>query len=103
MPGPPPAVHLLFNELIRPAILALQGASSCRPQTIEAELSEDLSLPQRGLPRLKSGMLGFEGGRCLVRPVNRTEVSNCYIYCSAAGKGLSRGDKVTVHMTTSLG
>lgn len=99
MPGPPPAVHLLFNELIRPAILALQGAKSCRPQKIQACLTEELYLPERGLPRLKSGLLSFEDGKCLVRPSNRVEVSNCYIYCSPARRELKRGEKVTVHMT----
>jgi molybdopterin molybdotransferase len=99
MPGPPPAVHLLFNELIRPAILALQGAKVCRPQELQACLTEDLHLPERGLPRLKSGLLSFEDGKCLVRPSGRVEASNCYIYCSADERALKRGKKVTVHMT----
>jgi molybdopterin molybdotransferase len=101
MPGPPPAVHLLFNELIRPAILALQGAKSCLPRKIQACLTEDLHLPGRGLPRLKSGMLSFAEGECLVRPSNRVEASNCYIYCSEAGTEFRRGEKVTVHLTGS--
>ncbi len=101
MPGPPPAVHLLFNELIRPAILALQGAKSCRPQKIEAWLTEDLHLPERGLPRLKSGLLSFEEGKCLVRPSNRVEGSNCYISCPASGREVKNGEKVIVHMIDS--
>lgn len=102
MPGPPPAVHLLFNELIRPAIRALQGAKNCQPKEIEAYLTENLYFPKRGLPRLKSGLLDFAEGRCLVRPSKRIDESNCYIYCSAAGTGLKRGDLVTVHLTGSL-
>jgi molybdopterin molybdotransferase len=102
MPGPPPAVHLFFNELIRPAILALQGARHCRPQKIQACLTEDLPLPERGMPRLKSGLLSFADGKCLVRPSTRVEASNCYIYCSATGRELKNGEKVTVHMTDSL-
>ncbi len=102
MPGPPPAVHLLFNELIRPAILALQGAKLCRPQKIEAYLTESLHISKHGLARLKSGLLSFEGGRCLVHSSNRVDMSNCYIYCPAAGGALACGDRVTVHMTGSL-
>jgi len=102
MPGPPPAVHLLFNELIRPAILALQGAHSCRPKHIQAFLTEGLSLPGRGLPRLKSGLLSFKNGQCMVRPAGRNESSNCYINCPATGKEMKMGDQVTVHMTGSL-
>ena len=101
MPGPPPAVHLLFNELIRPAILALQGAKSCRPREIQACLTEDLHLSNRGLPRLKSGLLSFAKGKCLVRPANREEASNCYIYCSAPGRERKSGEEVTVHLTGS--
>ena len=101
MPGPPPAVHLLFNELIRPAILALQGAKSCRPQQIQAWLTEDLHLPERGLPRLKSGRLRFAEGKCLVRPSSRVEASNCYIDCPVAGRELKSGEQVTVHMVGS--
>ena len=101
MPGPPPAVHLLFNELIRPAILALQGAKSCRPQKMQAWLTEDLHLPERGLPRLKSGLLSFAEGKCLVRPSNRVEASNCYISCPASGKEVKSGEKVIVHMIAS--
>ncbi len=98
MPGPPPAVQLLFNELIHPALLALQGAARCRPMEIQAFLTEDLPFNARGLPRLKSGQLSFAEGRCLVRPSNRVESSNCYVDCSAAGKGFRNGDQVTVHL-----
>ncbi len=102
MPGPPPAVHLLFNELIRPAILALQGARFCRPKSIQARLSESLYLPLHGLPRLKSGLLSFEDGECRVRPSTRVDVSNCYIHCSTAKRELKTGEQVIVHMTGSL-
>lgn len=101
MPGPPPAVHLLFNELIRPAILALQGAENSRPLQIQACLTEDLHLPERGLPRLKSGLLSFAEGKCLVRPSNRVEASNCYIDCPATGRDLKSGELVTVHVLGS--
>ncbi len=102
MPGPPPAVHLLFNELIRPAILALQGAKNCRPREVEAYLTENLYFPKRGLPRLKSGFLSFAEGRCLVRPSTTIGGSNCYIYCSESARELKNGDRVTVHMIDSL-
>lgn len=98
MPGPPPAVHLLFNELIRPAVLALQGAKHCRPRKIKACLSEDLYLPKRGLPRLKSGAMQIVDGICMVRPANRIEPSNCNIYCSAARRRLRKGEKVLIHL-----
>ena len=102
MPGPPPAVHLLFNELVRPAVLALQKAKHCRPGKVKAYLSEDLSLPKRGLPRLKSGVLQVVDGRCVVRTANRIEPSNCHIYCSAARRRLRKGEKVLIHLLEPL-
>jgi len=101
MPGPPPAVYLLFNELIRPAILALQGAKQSKPQKLKARLSEDLFFPKRGLPRLKGGILYLKDGSCLVRQAKRTETSNCYIYCSAAQRQMQTGELVTIHLLES--
>ncbi len=98
LPGPPPAVQLLFHELIRPAICRLQGAEECKPQEITAILCEDLSFPQRGLLRLKSGQLTLEDGTCRVRPVKKGEVSNCYIVCSPEKHFLASGEKVLIHL-----
>ena len=102
LPGPPPAVQLLFHELVRPAICALQGSAQCIPQKVEATLSEDLSFPKRGMLRLKSGVFSLENCRCLVRPARKSEVSNCYIFFSAKERVLYRGDKVLLHLTSCL-
>lgn len=101
MPGPPPAVHLLFNELIQPAILALQGAKHCVPREMRARLIQDLYLPKRGLPRLKGCRLSFKDGQCLVRPSKRRESSNCYIYCPATRRQIRTDEKVTIHLIPS--
>lgn len=98
MPGPPPAVHLLFNELIRPAILALQGAKRAIPQKCKARLIEDLFFPKRGLARLKSGVFHLKDANCLVRQAKRTETANCYIYCPAPQRKMRKGEMVTVHL-----
>jgi len=98
MPGPPPAVYLLFNELIRPAILALQGAKHSRPQKFKARLTEDLFFPKRGLARLKGGVFFFKDANCLVRQAKRSETSNCYIYCPAPQRQMRTGEMVTVHL-----
>ncbi len=98
LPGPPPAVHLLFNELIRPAILALQGAEQCELQEIEAHLTEDIFLSKGGLARLKNASLYFEEGTCHVRPTERSERSNCYIYCPVGRRQMRAGEKVLIHL-----
>ncbi len=98
MPGPPPAVYLLFNELIRPAILKLQGAKQRRPRKQRVFLAEELFFPKRGLPRLKGGLLSLKEGKCLVRPAKRMEAANCYIYCPASRRQMRTGEMVTVHL-----
>ena len=98
MPGPPPAVYLLFNELIRPAILKLQGAKQSRTKKLKVCLTEDLFFSKRGLPRLKGGMLSLEDGKCLVRQAGRMEAANCYIYCPATRRQMRTGELVTVHL-----
>lgn len=98
LPGPPPAVQLLFHELIRPAIYRLQGAKEAKPREITAILAEDISFPKRGLLRLKSGQVAFEDGVCRVRTVRKGGVSNCYIVCSAEKHFFASGEKVTIHL-----
>jgi len=101
LPGPPPAVELLFHELLRPAFCALQGLQQCRPQKIQATLTEDLSLAKRGLLRLKSGVFSLHEGLCLVRPAKRGELSNCYIFCLPEKQSIPKGDMVEIHLTVS--
>ena len=101
LPGPPPAVQLLFHELLRPAFCALQGLQQCRPQKIQAILAEDLSLGKRGLLRLKSGAFYLQDGLCLVRPARRGELANCYIFCLPEKQSIQKGDMVEIHLTVS--
>ncbi len=98
LPGSPPAVQMLFHELVRPAINALQGAKESRLQKTKAILSEDIVLSGKGLARLKSGFLHFKDGSCLVRPAQKREFSNCYIVCSASRRVIRHGEKVTIHL-----
>lgn len=101
LPGPPPAVELLFHELLRPAFCALQGLERCRPRKIQATLTEDFFMAKRGLLRLKSGVFSLREGLCLVRPAKRGELSNCYIFCLPEKQSIHKGDMVEIHLTVS--
>jgi len=101
LPGPPPAVQLLFHELLRPAFCALQGLKQCGPQKIKAILAEDLILAKHGLLRLKSGVFHLHEGSCLVRTAKRSELANCYIFCSPERQLIPKGDMVEIHLTVS--
>ncbi len=101
LPGPPPAVQLLFHELVRPAFCALQGLTQCSPQKIKATLTEELILARHGSLRLKSGIFYLHDGSCLVRPAKRSELANCYIFCSPEKQSILKGEMVEVHLTVS--
>jgi molybdopterin molybdotransferase len=101
LPGPPPAVQLLFHELLRPAFCALQGVEQCSPQKIKAILTEELNLAKHGLLRLKSGVFSLHDGSCLVRPATRDEPSNCYIFCPPEKQFIPKNDMVKIHLTVS--
>lgn len=98
MPGPPPAVQLLFNVLLHPALLGLQGAAGSIAKPIRARLTEELFLKKRDLPRLKTGRLTVEEGSCLVHPARRHDPTSCYIYCPAGRRLLRKGEIVRVHL-----
>jgi molybdopterin molybdotransferase len=102
MPGPPPAVQLLFNELLHPALLRLQGVDRCLPKVICARLTEELFLKKRDFPRLKSGNLYLEDGSCLVRPARRNDSESCYIYCPVRRRVLRKGEMVRVHLVGEI-
>lgn len=97
LPGPPPAVQTLFNELIRPAILAFQGKKGVPLQT-KAILQEDISIRKKGTLNLKSAISHIESGQLTVRPVGLTEAANSTILVPAHRKQLRSGEKVHIHL-----
>lgn len=99
LPGPPPAVRLLFHELVQPALLALQGRKKTGPRGLRAELSEELAIKQKGLLNLKGGILTLANGRCQVRPAHRHEAASCIILVPAHRRRLKKGELVTIHLT----
>ncbi len=99
LPGPPPAVRLLFHELVHPALLALQGRKKPEPKSLRAELTEELAIKQKGLLNLKGGILTLANGRCQVRPAGRHEAASCIILVPAHRRSLKKGELVTIHLT----
>ncbi len=99
LPGPPPAVRLLFHELVHPAILASQANQSQIPRAIKAHLSRELGIKQAGILNLKGGMVTIHKGQCLVRPALRYEAANCIILVPSHRRTLKKGELVTIHLT----
>jgi molybdopterin molybdotransferase len=94
LPGPPPAVRVLFHELVGPALLLLQGMRKGGPQGIKASLLEEVVLKEKGVLNLKGGM---QKGAS-VRLAGKIEAPDCYILFPGHRKSFKKGEMVEVHL-----
>ncbi len=101
LPGPPPAAHLLFRELVRPALLAMQGDVRRRPVRIRAILAEEIKMKRRGLVNLKGGIIDFVDDKMTVRTAGLTEQAMATIIVPAHRRCLRKGEMVSVHLSPS--
>ncbi|OGQ94622.1 MAG: hypothetical protein A2521_06260 [Deltaproteobacteria bacterium RIFOXYD12_FULL_57_12] len=97
LPGPPGAVNILFDELLRPAILRAQGLRHVLPQTIQAELSEPLTVGKNGFSRLREAVLTIRAGKITARPSALGEAMNAVLVLPAGRCHYKKGATVTVH------
>jgi molybdopterin molybdotransferase len=98
LPGPPDAAQTLFNVLVRPALLAMQGREAPWPQKVQAHLQHQIKVKRHEVPRLKDGVLSLDGGRCSVRFAEKIEISNCYLILQSGQPFYSEGDLVDIYM-----
>ena len=96
LPGPPSAVRVLFQELVRPAIRKLQGRIAL-PLMGEALLVEEQLSGQKNSTRIIEGILFARGHTRLVRLPEGHETPNCHIILAATDEDRVRGDAVSVH------
>jgi molybdopterin molybdotransferase len=98
LPGPPPAVSVLFNELVRPALLFLQGMKKCSPPEVEAYLLEPIVMTKPGPPCFKGAVLSRKNGRHWVRLAEKIEVPDGYMLVAAKRRIYRQGDTIKVHL-----
>ncbi|MDH5297420.1 MAG: molybdopterin molybdotransferase MoeA [Desulfobulbaceae bacterium] len=103
MPGPPPAVRTLFNELLRPAIRKAQGLRQPLPRPVRATLTEPIILSRAGYLNLKGGVMACRNGKMVVRPASRTEPVNAVILIPPHRRRLQAGETVATHPTINWG
>jgi molybdopterin molybdotransferase len=94
LPGPPPAVGVLFNELVAPALYFLQGMKKCRPLQTRAFLEEAVMLKNTGVPSLRGGVL-TKGDK--VRFAGKFEAPGCFILFPGHRRAYQKGERVEVH------
>lgn len=98
LPGPPPAVRLLFHELVAPALRKMQGRHRVCPRPLRALLTETVQIKKRGRLNLKGAVLSLEKGLLLARPAATTETMNGILLLPASSRRFEKGTEVTVHL-----
>ncbi len=101
LPGPPPVVRSLGNELLRPALLSFQGVEECHPVTIRAYLQEPFSLKKRGVQTLKAGILTLKDGKCNVRACAKRQIPTVFMLLQADRQHYEEGELIEVHLVTT--
>ena len=96
LPGPPHAVQTLFNMLVGPTLLAMQGVRSPWPQKVQAYLHHSIRLKRHDVLRLKDSVMVFEGGKCTVRFTKKLELPNCYILLPPGREYYPEGELVDI-------
>ena len=102
LPGPPPAVRVLFNELVRPALLGMLGVKEPLPGSTRAVLTEEVHLKRAGVPGLKGGCFALDQGKCTVRLAKRNDPATCYLLFPANRRRFRKGESISVHFVNSL-
>lgn len=95
LPGPPPAVFLLFHELVAPAIRRLQGQAAPLPPLQRAALTETVRLKKKGLLNLKGAVVKAHAGRLFIRPSRSLEPASAIIHIPAHRHTLPQGSTVS--------
>jgi molybdopterin molybdotransferase len=102
LPGPPHAVRTLLNELVGPALLAMQGVNGSLPRRVQAYLQHTVKIKRNDILKLKDGVLEMESGRCSVRFAGRLELPNCFILLPPGQSNYCEGDMIEVHLANDL-
>ncbi|CAK8721831.1 Molybdopterin molybdenumtransferase [Candidatus Electronema halotolerans] len=99
LPGPPPAVRLLFHELVAPALRQLAGEAAS-DRLLEAVLDQPLPVRQKDRAELvlKGGRAWLDAAGCLrVRPAATLEPVNAIMHLSG-----NRSERVQVRLVGPL-
>lgn len=100
LPGPPPAVFLLFHELVLPALRKMQGQRQPLPSLVRATLTTSILLKKTGLLNLKGAVVRLNGKTLTARPTGKNEAANAIIHLPANRKHLLAGEDVSLRLCT---
>ncbi len=98
LPGPPPAVRLLFHELVAPALRKMEGRRRVYPRSVRARLTRTVQVKKRGRLNLKGAVLSLEKGLLQARPAAATEAINGILLLPASSRRFAKDAEVTAHL-----
>ncbi|MDG4475743.1 molybdopterin molybdotransferase MoeA [Thiovibrio frasassiensis] len=96
LPGPPPAVFLLFHELVLPALRTMQRQHRPLPPLVRATLATPILLKKTGILNLKGAVASLSGKHLSVRPCRKNEAANAIIHLPPNRKHLLSGEDVSL-------
>jgi len=102
LPGPPPAVRILFHELIVPALNRLQGCENGSSKLIDVVLESTLSLKQTRHFDLKGAIVRTVEGHLLVCPAGKMEPINAIMHLECGRTAAKQGESVKVRLVEPL-
>lgn len=100
LPGPPPAVRILFHELIVPALNRLQGCTISN--SVTAVLEDDILLKQSGHLSLKGGIARIVDGRLQVRSAGWMEPINAIMHLKSEDAVAKHGTSIKIRLVEPL-
>ena len=103
LPGPPPAVRLLFHELVSIALLRLRGIRRPLSPFHEARLIEPVKSGKSRHLNLKGGRATLTNGTLMVRPVQGLESANAIFHLRGKNRLFTPGEEVRIRLLQSAG
>jgi molybdopterin molybdotransferase len=102
LPGPPPAVRILFYELIVHALNRLQNSAAGGDNLVTAALAHSLAVKQTGHLNLKGAVARIVDGNVLVHPAGRMEPINAIIHLEGNRLSAEYGEDVKIRLVGPL-
>ncbi len=98
LPGPPPAVRLLFHELVAVALYQLQGMRRPIPPLHKARLLEPVTGGRSRHVNLKGGIIVFDDTTLCVRLAGRRDGVNAVLHLRGRKRSLAAGETVNIRL-----
>ncbi len=98
LPGPPPAVRLLFHELVTMALYRLQGMRQPVPPLHRARLLEPVTGGRSRHVNLKGGVVVFDKATLCVRLAGRRDSISAVLHLRGKKRSLAAGESVRIRL-----